>query len=163
MGKVLNTFTNGFPGAVSRAADDIVTAMPNREESAALGYGVPVVLDSAKKGVKLFMPSSAAADLVGLTVRSGSKTPDAYGSSVSEYAPGEMADVLVRGSTVVHLEAGTAAPGGSLYVRKATGKLVVGAEGTGGADTVELSHIRFRTAKDVNNNAEVVILERNLQ
>ncbi len=160
MGKVLDTFTNGYAGAISRSVDDVVIPLSNTD-TAALDYGVPVVYDAAKTGGVKFTSDSVAADFIGITVRSASKTPSTYGSNVSSYAPGEMMDVLVRGSTVVPVSGGTPAPGGAVYVVKASGAFSAAA----GEDnsTVLLTNARFRSVKDKNNQAEIVLLDRNLQ
>ena len=157
-GKVLDTFTHGWPGTISRSVDDIVVAHANRS-NAPIAYGVPVVLDSTKTGVIPFASTSAAADLVGFTVRSGSKTPDTYGSDASAYNPGEIAEVLVRGSMTVAVESGNPIPGGKVYLVKATGAISASADAT---NNVELTNVRFRSTKDSGRRAEIVILTRNL-
>jgi len=158
-GKVLDTFTHGWPGAVSRSADTVIAAHANRH-SAAIGFGVPVVLDNAKAGVVPFGASSTAADLIGFTVRSASKTPDTYGTNVGVIHPGEIAEVLVRGSMTVEVESGSPVPGGKVYLVKATGAVSASADAT---NNVELTNVRFRSTRDAARRAEIVILERNLQ
>ena len=94
MGKVISSFTNGFPGAIARALDDVVVAFANKSEGA-LAFGVPVALDATKTGITLFDPAThTAADFVGITVRNPSKTPETYGANTAAYASGELADVL---------------------------------------------------------------------
>ena len=153
MGKVLATFSNGFPGAVSRSVDDVIIGMSNLD-SEALAYGVPVVLDSTGKGAVKFTADSTAADLVGFTVRSASKTPDTYGESVGSYAPGDMMDVLVRGSLVAEA-AGEPATGGTVCVVAATGALT--AETT---DNIALTNVRFRGPADGDGRVEILVTER---
>ena len=156
-GKVLDTFTHGWPGTISRAVDDVVVSFANRH-SAAIAWGVPVVRDPAGTGVVPFTPTSTAEDFVGFTVRSASKTPDTYGGDTGRVNPGEMADVLVRGSMTVEVSAGTPAPGGKVYLVKATGAVSASADA---ANNVELPSVRFRAAKDASRRAEIVILTRN--
>ena len=109
MGKVLKTFTHGYAGAIARSLDDVVVSFPNKSPNP-LAFGVPVALSQDKTGVVPFDGSThTAANFVGVTVRNPSKTPDAYGSDVSAYAAGDLADVLVRG----HIAAATAA--GRIY------------------------------------------------
>ena len=156
-GKVLDAFTHGWPGTISRAVDDIVTAFANRH-SAPLAFGVPVVRDASGSGVVPFTPTSTAADFVGFTVRSASKTPDTYGGDTGRINPGEMADVLVRGSMTVEVSAGAPAPGGKVYLVKTTGAVSAAADAT---NNVELANVRFRAAQDASGRAEIVILTRN--
>ena len=158
-GKVLDSFTHGWPGTVSRSTDAVITAQANRH-TGDLGFGVPVVMDSGKTGVVPFGSDSAAADLVGFTVRSASKTPDTYGSNEGRIHPGEIAEVLVRGSMTVEVSAGTPQPGGKVYVVKATGAVSASANAE---NNVELTNVRFRSVRDAARRAEIVILERNLQ
>ncbi len=159
MANALASFNLGFPGAVTRSVDDIVIALPNRDLSA-LDFGVPVVLNDEGTGAKKFTSSSTAADFVGFTLRSASKTPETYGSSTGSYATEEMMDVLTRGTTVVTVSTGTPVPGGPVYVVKATGQIsaMENAE-----NNVELTNVKFRSQKDGRSRAEVVILSRNKQ
>ncbi len=159
MGKVLSVFNHGMAGAISRSVDDVVIAVPNRAQSS-LAFGVPVVLNDAGTGAVKFTSASTAADFLGVTVRSASKTPDTYGASVGSYAPGEMMDVLSRGSIIVQVKTGTPAAGGPVYIVKATGEFTAAADGD---NTVELTSAKFRGAKDGKRMAEIVLLSRNKQ
>ncbi len=158
MGKVLNGFLHGSPGAVSRSVDDIIIALPNQDEQP-LSFGTAVVLSSQGTGAVRFTPSSTAADFLGFTARSASKTPAEYGSSQGSYQPREMMDVLTRGSIVVQVT-GSPAAGGKVYLVKATGAVTVTADGD---NTVELANARFRGPRDSTGQAEVILLSRNKQ
>ena len=160
MGKVLSGFSGWFPGMPTRSADEIVIPSVNREVSASVAFGAPVVLASDGKGVVNWTSDSAADDFVGFAVRVPSKAPDAYGSSAASYAHGEAMDVLTRGGVIVSVSSGTAAPGGSVYIVKATGAIVCAADST---NTVELTNVKFRTARNTAGEAEVIVLSRNLQ
>jgi len=69
MGKVLNAFTHGYPGAISRAVDDIVISLPNGD-SDEIPFGTPVFLNTAgSKGLKP-TETSTADRFAGIAVRS---------------------------------------------------------------------------------------------
>ena len=162
MGKVLSSFTNGFPGAISRAVDDIVTSIVNKESSASIAFGAPVMMKSDGKGVQNFTVTIApAADtlaaVLGVAVRNGDKTPVTYGSNLAAYAPGELVDVLTRGSVVVPVASGTPKPGGKVYWTSA------GFTATYTQYAVaEITNMRWKSEKDANNCAEAVIIERQI-
>ncbi len=159
MGKVLKTFKNGFPGAVSRSADDIIISMRNAS-GANIAFGAPVFLASGENACRGFdSATSASAAFIGIAVRIPDKTPETYGSNESYYKPNDPVDILVRGSTVLTFES-SAAVGAGAYIRKSDGKIVAsaGAEGT----TVQLPGVSVRTARDANHCCEVVLTKRNL-
>ncbi len=158
MGKVLGSFRNGNVGAISRSLDDVVIGLAN-QDSQSLPFGTAVVLTPDATGAMKFSATSTAADFVGFTVRSASKTPDSYGSNRGSYASGEIMDVLVRGSIVVEVNDGTPAPGGKVYLVKASGAV----SANSGENKVELTNVRFRTPMDGASRAEVVLLTRNTQ
>ena len=159
MGKVLNTFTNGFAGAVSRSVDNIIIALKNASETD-LPFGVPVFLKSGENSCLPFdAETSAAGSFLGFTVRLPDKTPETYGSNEGCFNAGDIAEVLVRGSVVLQF-AGTAQPGDSVYIRKADGALVTAAGASG--STLQLSNVTVRTASDSMNRAEAVITKRNV-
>ena len=120
MGKVLSRFTNGVPGAISRAVDDIVISMRNRSD-AAIPFGAAVFQRSNENSCLPFDSASSTADaFVGFTVRLGDKTPDVYGSDAGQYNAGDPVDVLVRGSIVLQF-AYDVTPGSKVYIRKSDG------------------------------------------
>ncbi len=159
MGKVLRSFDPGWPGAVSRSVDDVIVPMAVTVPSG-VAFGLPVVLNSQKTGVIPFASTHSADDFIGVAVRSAAKTPDAYGSNQAQYNQTEMADILVRGSAVVQCYTGTPAPGGPVYIHKASGYFSAEAS-TGGTDNVLLPNVKFRGLKDLYDRVEIVILERN--
>ena len=156
MGKVLSSFTHGFVGAISRSIDDVVTAFANKS-NAAIAFGVPVALDANQVGVVPFDPSThTAADFVGITVRTPSKTPDVYGQNVGSYAADDIVDVLTRGHIVVAMD-GNGKLGDAVKIA-AAGGFSTAAASTG---DVALSNVRVSAAKDAGL-AEVVLTTRNL-
>ncbi len=156
MGKVLSVYTNGWPGAIARALDDVVVSQTNRS-GADLAFGVPVAMSPAGDGVVPFDPAShTGADFVGVTVRAPAKTPDSYGSDVSAYAAGDLADVLVRGHIVAETAAGAYKPGDPVSVEKSTGKFAVGS----GSDYVALPNVRISGVPDAGGMAELLLTGR---
>ena len=160
MGKVLSDFTNGYPGAISRAVDDIVASFVNKESSASIPFGGPVMMKTDGKGVLNFTCTIAPAaetvtTILGIAVRSGDKTPDTYGSNLASYAPGELTDVITRGSVVVPVASGNPKPGGKVYWSSS------GFTPTYTQYAVaEITNMRWKSDKDANNCAEVVLTER---
>ena len=159
MGKVLSNFRNGYPGAVSRSIDQIIVSMRNAS-GGDVAFGAPLFLAGGENACTGFDASASASEgFVGFAVRAADKTPDTYGSSLAVYHADDPVDVLVRGSTVLEFD-GAAAPGNSVYIRKADGKIVTsaGAEGT----TLALPGVTVRTSRDSSQRAEVVLTSRNL-
>ena len=172
MGKVLSAFTNGLPGAVSRAVDDIIISMKNTGAED-VPFGAPVFLASGgAKGFDVSSPQAFSAFL-GFAVRSASRTPDAYpagqdmGRELSSgegnrgcWKAGDVMEILVRGTIALPLnQAGqTGAP---VYIRKSDGALTTYA-GTEGS-TVLLENVRVRNPWDSRSLcAEAVVSRRNI-
>ena len=158
MGKVLSTFPNGFPGAISRSVDNIVISMANGADADIL-FGAPLFFVPGQNACEPFSESSEAENFLGFSARAAVKTPETYGESEAVFTSGDPVDVLVRGSVVVSFAHGVD-PGAAVYIRKADGALVTnpGAAGT----TLLLPNVTVRTASDADNRAEVVITKRNL-
>ena len=159
MGKVLSEFLNGKPGTISRSIDDIVEAWPNTG-AGPLPFGVPVFKDANSKGVKAFSEfttAPAAADFVGFSVRSASKTPDTYGSDTAAYAAGEMADILVRGAIVAEMVSNSPVFS-QVYLRVSDGALT-GYPGESGT-TFPLPGVSVRGPRDRSGLTEIVVKER---
>ena len=160
MGKVLK-FQNGFPGTVSRSVDDVIISLKNAG-SAAIPFGAPVFMNSAGNGIEPFNTSSAQAftAFVGFAVRAADKTPATVGANEGNWAAGELAEILVRGSMVVSI-AGANKRGMPVYIKKSDGSLTTtaGSEGT----TVELTNVKVRTPRDSSGKAEIVVTSRNIQ
>lgn len=154
----------GFPGTVSRAIDAVITALINKEASAAILFGTPVVLASDGSGVKNWANTNSAADFAGIAVRE-IKTENTYGQGDAKYNPGDTVDVLTRGSIVVKctLDAtATTEPvkGGKVYIRKATGAFVAASESSA---TVELSGVVWaQNGCGADGAAEITILDRKI-
>ena len=162
MGKVLHEFTNGWPGAVSRSVDDIIISLANAS-GGEIPFGAAVFLTSSGDGCKPFDPSSAASfsmdKFIGITVRSGDKTPNTFGSSKAVFNSGDSVEILTRGAIVLEFGQGVD-PGDKVYIRKSDGAFVADA-GTSGS-TIELTNVRVKTPSDSENCAEVVVLDRNI-
>ena len=158
MGKVLSTFTNGWPGSISRSVDDIVITRANGGTTDILP-GKPVFLDTSTGKVKAFANGMTFSTFVGFAVRTPSKTPDSYGESVAAYKPNEPVDILVRGTIVVETN-GTISPGGNVHARTTDGTLVPTPIAEGGS--FQLTNCHFRGPADSSNRTELVITERNL-
>ena len=100
MGKVLSTFPNGFPGAISRSVDNIVISMANGADADIL-FGAPLFFVPGQNACEPFSESSEAENFLGFSARAAVKTPETYGESEAVFTSGDPVDVLVRGSVVV--------------------------------------------------------------
>ena len=162
MGKVLSEFTNGWPGAASRAVDNVIISMASGVNDN-IPFGAPVFFFPGENACGPFDPQNASdylfSNFIGITVRSGVKTPEEYGSSVAAFKPGDPVEILTRGAIVLEFGHGVD-PGATVYIRKSDGAFVTD-PGTSGS-TLELTNVRVKTASDSDNRAEVVVLERNL-
>lgn len=154
-GKVLS-FLNGFPGQVSRAVDAIIEAFANAEETAHIAFGAPVALVDGN----VMNVSADNTNIIGVAVR-GVKTNNTYGQEDADFLPGEMVDVLKRGTIVVPLTVGEGATppaaGDQVYVVKATGAYAFAADGD---NTIAVSGWKFKGAPDANGVVEIVLTER---
>ena len=176
MGKVLPTFDLGWPGAISRSVDDIVVSLKNAGNTP-IRFGAPVFLDASGAGVSAFVTGMNPGEtrtfeqFVGFAVRDPGKTPDTYpqgqdmqtdtGYQEGQWNPGEVVEVLVRGSISLRAIAGFQ-PGGKVYIRKLDGSLVAGAgaEGT----TLLLQNVRCKNPQQGNGTcSEFVVTNRNVQ
>ena len=172
MGKVISDFDIGWPGAISRSVDDIVVSMKNAG-SDAIGFGKPVFLSDDGSGVTAWNSSDPKTfeRFVGFAVRSASKTPSTYptgqdmrtrsGNQEGGWEPGQVVEVLVRGSIAVRAVSGFD-PGGKVYLRKYDGSIVpsAGSEGS----TVLLENVRCKTPQHGTGGcAEMVVTTRNIQ
>ena len=100
MGKVYKNNVLGYAGGISRSVDDVVESFANADTKE-IGFGQPVFLNAEGTGVVGISDSSDPARFVGITVRSGAKTPNVYedasggiANSVATYKKGEVMDVL---------------------------------------------------------------------
>ena len=159
MGKVISDFTNGWAGAISRAVDDIVEAHANVSETA-IPFGSPVFRDTDAIGVTGIRSGAGAESFIGFAVRSPAKTPDVYSTeglnSCGAYAPGEMVDVLTRGSIVLPASGSGISPGKQVYINTETGRAVSAAS----AGTLKIPNCCFRSRRDPNGLAEVLLTTR---
>jgi len=158
MGKVLSRFTNGYPGAISRAVDDVVIALPNKYGTP-IAFGQPVVLTSDGTGVLPFTSSNTADQFLGVAVRNPSKTPSTYGSNTGSYASDELVDVLVRGHVTVYMpNDNNVRVGNVVSIIKSNGAFSVS---TGDA-VVPLTNAHVSAGIDGNNCVEIVLNSRNV-
>ena len=161
MGKVSSGFPHGWAGASSRAVDDIVEAYAN-VSGTAIPFGSPVFQDSERTGVTGIQAGAGTETFLGFAVRSPAKTPNVYGTedenSRGAYEAGEMVDVLTRGSIVLEAAGSGILPGKQVYINLDTGKAVSASS----SSTLMIPGCRFRTGRDANGMAEVVLVTRNL-
>ena len=165
MGKVIERFSNGVAGAISRSVDDIVISVKNAGETD-IPFGVPVFLTSG--GAVAFNPADPQDfdAFLGFAVRIADKTPDSYPQDqagtpqAGSWKPGDVMEVLVRGGIVVPMSA-SGRQGGKVYIRKNDGALTADAGQSG--TTVLLENVRIRNPQGFGGTvAEVIVNSRNL-
>ena len=160
MGKVLSAFNNGYPGSVSRAVDNVITAFANKSSNP-IPFGKAVVLNENKDGVIPFDPTTHTGDnFLGVAVRNPSKTPDTYGSHTGSYAPGELVDVITRGSVTVEMANSTGGLGTPVSIYKSNGKFI--ATTTTGENYIPLNNVHLSARADGDNRAEILINTRQI-
>lgn len=150
----------GFAGNVSRSQDTVISCFAAK--GAEIPFGAPVILN-ADGTVSRYSKGDSAAKVIGFAVREVKQAKDDGGEAA--YKAGEPVDVLLRGSVCVKVAAGTAAPGGAVYLRTGTGTghtagdLVASASTTSG-ETAQLSHVVFASAADSDGIAEATVVTR---
>lgn len=168
MGKVLEQFSSGSPGAVTRSADEIIISVKNAG-GADIPFGAPVFMTN--NGAVPFSTASPQdfSTFLGFAVRVADKTPDAYPNAQfnlpedtrqGSWKADDLMEVLVRGSVAVPV-AIAGQPGQPLYVKKSDGSLtpLAGTEGS----TVLLENVRIRKARSAAGTcSEVVVNKRNI-
>ena len=166
MGKVLSEFRRGWPGAVTRSKDDVIVSLMNADMNP-IAFGAPVFLDAAAGGAVNFTPGETQAEkFIGFAVRVLDQTPDNYGSgqegadSAGAWAPGDTADILVRGSTAVPIQTANAKIGDKVYIRLSDQRLVTAAGESG--TTAELPNVTVRGSRDSRGFCEVTVTKRNV-
>lgn len=162
----------GYPGTVSRSIDTIITpravksaVTDGKETEPSILFGEPVILNGDNTYSR-FGAGGTAATFVGIAVREVKQATDYY-SGCGSYLPGEVMDVIERGSTTVKCNLGTPAAGGKVYIRiKANTAKPTGVVGQFEAEaddtnTVEIANARWKTGKiDSSKVAELTILTR---
>lgn len=169
MGKVLNAFSYGYPGAITRSVDDIVIAIRNASAED-IPFGAPVFM--TENGAVPFSTESPQdfADFLGFAVRVADKTPDTYpagqfNSAASDgeagaWHTGDVMEVLVRGSIALASTV-SGSKGGKLYIRKSDGRLTASAGATG--TTILLENVRVRNPRNgYSSCCEAVVNKRNI-
>lgn len=172
----------GFLGNVSRlgerviAARQVLSTTPN-----AIKFGDPVIIVPDSTGgtyqnvadLIAGAGSFTAAKFAGIAVRNV-RTQLVYQTLttvatpfVGQYNPGEIAEVLERGSTTIKINNGTPVSQAPVFVRIAlNGGIPAGVVGgleavADGANTIQLTGVVFRTGVlDANGVAEVTLLSR---
>lgn len=157
----------GYRGNISRTPDTVISPFTNLGDEP-IQFGEPVIYDATKKGVrKIKSTDSTNTDIIGIAVRHigqpHADAPDGY-----YYAPGEVVDVLVRGSIMVELaDTASLAPRGKVYVcngsheSHAAGEIVCDAGSN--SDTLEIPGAAISTGEaDANKIVEITILTRSI-
>ena len=169
MGKVLNAFGYGTPGAVTRSIDDIIISVRNASGSD-IEFGAPVFM--TENGAVPFSTDNPQefADFLGFAVRVDDKTPDAYpqgqfntaasAGEIGVWHAGDLMEVLVRGSIALASTV-SGSKGGKLYIRKSDGRLTASAGASG--STILLENVRVRNPRNgYSACCEAIVNKRNI-
>ena len=169
MGKVLEAFGYGYPGAITRSVDDIVISVRNAS-GVDIPFGAPVFMtENGAVPFDLESPQEFASFL-GFAVRVADKTPDAYprgqfndpdsAGETGAWHANDLMEVLVRGSVALATTV-SGGRGGKLYIRKSDGKLTATAGSSG--STLLLENCRIRNPRTGwSGSAEVIVNKRNI-
>ena len=164
MGKVYKYAALGYAGEISRAVDDVVESFANADNKD-IGFGQPVFLNDAGTGCVGISSSSTADKFVGITVRSGAKTPSVYddptgkdANSKAVYRPGEMMDVMKRGNIIMACSGSGPKPGNPVHFNKEYGI----ASASASDNTLTVPGINFHSGRDSNGMVEVSINEKHI-
>lgn len=166
VGKALNF---GYAGAVSRSLDAIISnRVVKSTDPTGPSFGDPVLLNSDNTWSKAGATATMAlfAGIAVREVKQGTSFLSANGAV--EYKPGEVADVIERGTVLVVCNVGTPTAGSAVYLRiTANGAFPTGVVGgleaaADGANTILLTNAKWKTGKlDANKIGEITLLVRN--
>lgn len=157
-GKVIGTSLNiGYPGNVSRMSDAVIMGFPVGGSSN-IKYGEPVSFDPTTGKIVAVTKDTTGTTIIGFAVR---RVGQPYVDSEDGwyYKPGDVADVLVRGSIVVEIETATGiAARGGVYLDTTTGKIT-----SVSTSNTAIPNAIFSTGKvDANKTVEVTVTERGI-
>ena len=149
----------GIPGDVTRQSQAKIEAQVLDGSNTFAGFGLFGKIASGK-----FVPvgaSDVAASVYGLLIRpfptQGANASDPLGTSVPPTTG--LANVLRSGYANVKVNAGTAAVGGTVYIRvaaAAAGKPIGGIEAAADStNTIVVAGATFMSAADASGNAEI--------
>lgn len=156
------TMPHGYAGSYSRQPDTIIDTHP-LEGTDNVTFGAAVVVGT-NGAVKAVSGSSTAADFIGIALREVKSATDYLNQNTGAYVPTDAVAVLKRGCANVICQNGTPAFDGAVYMRIAANAsypnaVIGGFEATAdGANTVELTNVKWKGAADVNGVAELRIL-----
>lgn len=169
-GKVIgDKLPRGFAGTPSRMSDCVIAPYNYpATETGNIQFGEPVVFDPTTKGIRKIASTDTADAIIGIAVRRMGQ-PKSDDENGWYYKPGEVVDVLIRGSiTVPVLDATGIAARGGVHVCKGTttgrpaGAIVCQAATGSGADTVQIANAKFSNGEidSADLVAEITLFER---
>ncbi len=153
---------HGYAGSYSRQPDMVVDTVP-LTGTETVPFGFPVSMGAYGTAQK-WTGTSTKAKFLGVAVREVKSSLDYINQNEGVYRPGEAMPVMKRGCVNVICQAGTPAPGGTVYIRTeavdSKPNAVVGGfeavEDTG--KNVALENVQWKGAADANGVAEMRIL-----
>ena len=164
IGKSMNL---GFPGTYARTPDDVIMSRAVKEDSKAIPFGAPVILNSDNT-YSVGDATLTADNFAGVAVRIVQQAVQYLAQNSGAYQPTQPCSVIQHGNVMVTCNVGTPTAGGKVYVRTAgedsgSGKIIGGFEATDDSgNVVELPNVCWATGKiDANKVAEICIKTRN--
>ncbi len=149
----------GYVGKISRDGDALVAnrVVSNDTDSKAINFGSPVFLNDDNT-VRNWKTGDTVSKFAGIAVATVIQATD-YTKQESSYQPAKACDILVRGSIIVELGAGTPKAGGAVYYNPTTNKF----DATETSGTTIAIPASFTTGYlDGKGSVEITILKRNL-
>lgn len=164
--KIGKDFPHGFAGSYAYQPDMIVKTRPCGG-SDPVPFGTPLKYEASTNGNVVAMGAGdAGTDFVGFAGREVKSSVNYLDQGTGAYAKDDPVSVLMRGAINVHVQKGTPAMGGKVYVRvtantsypsAVVGGIEAEADSTA-ANTVELPGCVFEGPADANGIACVRIL-----
>lgn len=157
----------GFPGQVSRHGDEVSRTRAVKAGSGEIYFGEPVI-QNTDGTVEKFSDGKTATDFAGIAMRKVKSAVLYPYQNFGYYREGEPCDILLRGGIMAVCAWGIPSVNADVYVRT---KVVEGTSPTGAkigdlgaanetGNVVKLSGVKWSSAKDAKNVAELTILNR---
>ena len=121
IGKSMNL---GFPGTYARTPDDVIMSRAVKEDSKAIPFGAPVILNSDNT-YSVGDATLTADNFAGVAVRIVQQAVQYLAQNSGAYQPTQPCSVIQRGNVMVTCNVGTPTAGGKVYVRTAGEKSIV--------------------------------------
>lgn len=149
----------GIPGSITRAGVATVEAVILDVTNFPTVFGVPVAIDATSKNARKIIAGDVIASVYGFYVRPYPTNNSQDGLGTSTPPVSGIGNVLKRGYLGVHLNVGTAAKNGAVYIRTVANggnTIIGGVEATSDStNTFAIANAYFTGPADASGNTEV--------